>query len=329
MSAREIGGYFGLECPGRPHYHDGAVALSCGRGALMYLAELRRIRRVWVPDYMCDSVPRALRRVGAEVLEYRIDGDFLPVYDFKPLEGDWVLLADYFGQLDRATVDGALAFSGGRLIVDETQGFFVPAWEGCDALWSCRKWFGVPDGAYAATSDGARLSRALPLDQSRGRMGFVLGRAERPAGEFFAEASANNELFDGEPVKAMSPVTDSLMRSIDCEGARVRRVGNWRLLDAALAGLNGLSLMEPRGPFMYPLLVDDGPTLKRRLIERGIFVPTLWPNVLEEAPEGSVAHRYARDIVPLPLDQRYGAEEMEYIIRFVQDALEAEIGTRL
>ena len=321
MTAREIGGYFGLERPDRPHYHADAIALNCGRGALMYIAEMRRVRRIWVPDYMCDSVPHAFRRAGAEVLTYRIGWDFLPVYDFKPLVGDWMLLADCFGQLDRAAVDEAFAFSGGRLIVDETQGFFVPAWEGCDTVWSCRKWFGVPDGAYAATSDGARLSRALPVDQSRGRMGFVLGRAERPAGEFFAEASANNELFDGEPVKVMSPVTDSLMRAVDCEGARARRAANWRLLDAALAGVNALSLREPCGPFMYPLLVDDGPALKRRLIERGIFVPILWPNVLDEAPEGSVAHRYARDIVPLPLDQRYGAEEMEYILDTVRSAM--------
>ena len=321
MTNREIGGYFGLEKPVRPHCHAGAIALNCGRGALMYLAELRGIRRVWVPDYMCDSVPRALRRTGAEVLGYRIGEDLLPAYDFEPAEGDWVLLADFFGQLDRPAVDEALAFSGSRIIVDETQGFFVPAWEGCDTVWSCRKWFGVPDGAYAATSDGARLERGLPVDQSRDRMGFVLGRAERPAGEFFIEASANNEFFDGEPVKAMSPVTDSLMRAIDFEGARRRRVANWRLLDAALSTANGLALREPYGPFMYPLLVDDGPALKRRLIERGIFVPTLWPNVLEEAPEGSVARRCARDIVPLPLDQRYGAEEIDYVIEEVLGCL--------
>ena len=60
---------------------------------------------------------------------------------------------------------------------------------------------------------------------------------------------------------------------------------------------------------------------KRKLIEQKIFVPMLWPNVPEQQPEDSEACRLAEQILPLPCDQRYGAEEMDFIIRAVRDCL--------
>ena len=36
-----------------------------------------------------------------------------------------------------------------------------------------------------------------------------------------------------------------------------------------------------------------------------IYIPTLWPNVLEECPQGSLEYHYAADILPIPVDQRY------------------------
>ena len=38
--------------------------------------------------------------------------------------------------------------------------------------------FGVPDGAYLTTRDGAALERELPICRSLSRMLHVLGRAE-------------------------------------------------------------------------------------------------------------------------------------------------------
>ena len=293
--------------------HGEAVALNCGRGAIMYIAELREIRRIWLPDFMCDSVRRAFDRAGVEVETYKVGCDFLPVYDFDVSSGEWMFLADYYGQLPPSAVERAMRLFGHRVIVDETQGFFKSPWDGCDTVYSCRKWLGVSDGAFAAMWDGSTLARELPRDESYTRMGFVLGRLERSAGEFYGEASKNNEYFDTEPIKAMSRVTENLLRGVDYGRVAHRREANWDILHARLGNLNRLHPARPKGPFMYPLFVEDGTSLRSRLIEGGVFVPTLWPNVLSDAPEGSIAHRLARNIVPLPIDQRYGENEMNYI----------------
>lgn len=321
---REIGGYLELErFPGRPYHRaeDGAVALNSGRACLEYLIELRGIRTVWLPDWLCDCVPAVCAKRGAKVRTYKIGWDMRPAWDFEVAEGEYLYLVDYYGQLGAADVDEALARSGGRLVVDEAQGFFRRPWPGADTIYTCRKFFGVADGGYLYTRDGARLSRELPRAESHERMGFVLGRFERPAGEFFAEARANNERFAGEPVGLMSALTENILRAVDYEAARERRDANWRALDEALRDVNGLRPKAPDGAFMYPLLVEGADGIRQKLAAEDVFVPTLWPNCLGECDEGSVAPRYSKDILPLPVDQRYGTEDMIHLARKVRECL--------
>ena len=317
MSAalKEIGGYMELErFSGRP-YHEDAIALNSGRGCLAYLAELRGIRAMWVPDYMCGCVPAYLSKIGVEVLTYRVGEGMLPDYgSFEVSDGEWMLLADYYGQLREGDVVRALEASGGRLVVDETQGFFREPWEGADTFYSCRKWFGVADGAYLATSDGARLGRELPRDESHARMGFVLGGFERPASEFFSEASANNDVFAEEPAKLMSLITENLLRAVDHSAARARRDSNWDVLADALSNINELELSKPDGAFMYPLMTEQAQGVRRRLIAERIYVPCLWPDAVKDGTAHERSRRLAESVVPLPVDQRYSKGDMERIL---------------
>lgn len=319
-AAREIGGYLELErFPGRA-YHEGVVALNSGRGCLAYLAELRGIRAMWVPDYMCGCVPAYLSKIGVEVLTYRVGKGMLPDYgSLEVSDGEWMLLADYYGQLREGDVARALEASGGRLVVDETQGFFREPWEGADTFYTCRKWFGVADGAYLATSDGARLGGELPRDESHARMGFVLGRFERPASEFFAEASSNNDVFAEEPAKLMSPITENLLRAVDYGAARARSNANWDVLDEALSDINALELRKPGGAFMYPLMVDGAQGIRKKLIQAKIYIPCLWPDVGDDA--GRLAKSLSFDVLPLPVDQRYGKDEMVRILEVLRECL--------
>ena len=146
MTAREIGGYLGLEDFGGAPYHEGAVALDSARSCLAYLVELRGIRCMALPDLMCSAVPQACDRAGCAHRTYRIGMDFLPVYDFELAEDEWLYLADYYGTLSAEAVARALDFAGGRVVVDEVQGFFRKPWAGADTIYTCRKFFGVPTG---------------------------------------------------------------------------------------------------------------------------------------------------------------------------------------
>lgn len=315
----EIGGYLELERFRGELYHGDAIPLNSARGCLAYLAELRGIGTMWIPDFMCGCVPEYLERIGVAVRTFPVGVDLLPDYrSFEVGEGEWLLLADYYGQLWDRDVREALSASGGRLIIDETQGFFREPWEGADTVYTCRKWFGVADGAYLSTKDGRRLDRELPRDESHARMGFVLGRFERPASEFYAEASANNDAFADESAKLMSPITENILRAVDYEWAKARRDDNWDVLDASFSSINAIHLRKPDGAFMYPLMVDGAQAIRRRLSSQGVYVPCLWPDV-SGSGGSSLPAMLAAGIMPLPLDQRYGRGEIEEMASIVMD----------
>lgn len=317
MNARcEIGGYLELERFSGPMLHEDDIALNCGRACLEYLIELRGIRAIWLPDFLCSSVPNLCRKAGIEVRTYCVGEGFKPAYDFEVAEGEWLYLVDYYGQLTLANVNAALIISDGRLIVDESQGYYREPWENADTVYTCRKWFGVADGAFLHTYDGARLGRDLPRSESFDKMGYALGRFERPAGEFFAASKDNNARFAGEPMAGMSALTENLLHAVNYEAAKERRQANWAVLDAALGASNHLSPTTPEAPFMYPYMVCPTPGgVRGRMASRGVFVPTLWPNVRSDPGAGPIAIDFSNNILPLPVDQRYGAGEMDVIIR--------------
>jgi hypothetical protein len=51
--------------------------------------------------------------------------------------------------------------------------------------------------------------------------------------------------------------------------------------------------------------------IKKALAAKKIFVPTLWQEVTEMGQE--LEAELAKNILPLPCDQRYGKEDMERI----------------
>lgn len=187
---------------------------------------------------------------------------------------------------------------------------------GVDTLYTCRKYFGVADGAFLYTD--AHLTRELPRDESFERMHFLLGRYERSANEFYSEYVANNKRFETEPVKKMSRLTENFLRGINYENVARKRQQNFEFLDAELGSMNELSLKSVYGAFMYPLLMKDGAAIRKVLQKEKTYIPTLWPNVLEECEPESLEYRYAADILPIPVDQRYGTDDMKYLVEVIK-----------
>ncbi len=49
-----------------------------------------------------------------------------------------------------------------------------------------------------------------------------------------------------------------------------------------------------------------------------MYVPTLWPNVLNETEKTSLEYKFAENILPLPVDQRYSEDDINELITFVK-----------
>lgn len=315
---REIGGYFELDKYSMPMLHEGAIALNCGRNTLAYLIEAKGIEKIKVPKFLCDTVREVCEKEKISISFYSVTRDFLP--EELTLEADeWLYLVNFYGQLDNDTIRGYVE-KYERVIVDHAQAYFQMPLENVDTLYTCRKFFGVADGGILYTD--TKLDKEIPQDESFDRMKFVLGRFERSASEFYAEAASNNDFFADEPIKLMSKLTENLLHGIDYEAVKQKRTRNFEILHEAFGKINPLKLTVPQGAFMYPLYLEKGGEIRRKLQAKKIFIPTLWPDVFEHCDESELEYDYAKNILPIPVDQRYDEEDMKYIIKAVFDEIE-------
>lgn len=117
----------------------------------------------------------------------------------------------------------------------------------------------------------------------------------------------------------MSRLTENLLGAIDYETGRRKREENYRILSEALPSEFIFTRVTPEGPFVYPYYHKEGLKLRRWLAEHKIFVPTYWKNILEECTESSLEYQWAADVLPLPCDQRYGKEEMQYMAERIKE----------
>ena len=266
-----------------------------------------------MPKFMCDSCDKVISRNNVSVRYYSVS------FDFKPLITDWnkdeyLYVVNYYGQLSNEY----LSILGENIIVDNAQAYFEEPLEGIDTIYTCRKFFGVADGAILYTDKHINIDKQ---DESFERMHFLLGRYERSASEFYSEYVENNHFFADEPIKRMSRLTENLLHGIDYENAKKQRTDNFSYLHGRLSDQNKLKLTIPVGAFMYPLLIENGKEIRNRLQKQKVYIPTLWPAVFSLCDEKDNEFYMAENILPLPVDQRYNVQDMEYVI----DAILGEV----
>lgn len=178
---QEYGGYIEFESYEGSLLHDKAIPLNCGRSALAYLCEAKHIQKLYLPYFICSSVPHLLEKIGVNYAYYHIDSDFKPHFEEELGADAYLYIVNFYGQMGNEELAGWKERYG-RVIVDQAQSYYQMPVEGVDTIYTCRKYFGVSDGAFLYT-DG-RLQRELPVDVSFERMHFLLGRYECGANAF-------------------------------------------------------------------------------------------------------------------------------------------------
>lgn len=314
---KEIGGYLELERFTGEEYHAGLQRMNLGRTALVWLLKKLRCDKIYIPLYNCDSVMNSVQQSGIKVELFSLDDKLKPVLesDFVLGENEWLYVINYYGQL---TEDDILEYKKryDRIIVDNAQAFFDRPVENVPTIYSCRKFLGVSDGAYLSTN--IPLDDNLPIDKSMNRVSFLLGRMEDDARTHYSQMlEESNKFAEAVPMK-MSRITENILRGINYEAIREKRLNNYRTLHSLLGSENSFTRREPVGPFAYPCLVSNGVSVRKKLASMNIFVPTNWSYLISRAKAGSLEKYWSENILPLPVDQRYGREEMMEIAAAVK-----------
>lgn len=311
---KEIGGYFELELPRGEEYHKTAIRLNTGRNAFEYVLRARDYKKVYLPYYTCDVMLEPVKKLLLAYELYHIDETFRPVFDYDRVNKQEVFVYNnYFGICD--TQVSEVAAKCRNLIIDNAQGFFSMPLKGIDTFYSPRKFFGFPDGAYLYTDKN--LNIVFEKDVSYSRVEHLLGRIDLGAEKFFHIFKENDNELIGQPIKLMSNLTIRLLSSIDYDLAGHKRRMNFIYLHKHLKGTNQLKfdIKETEIPMVYPYLVNNGYKLKKELIENKVFVATYWPNAKDLLEGQDSWELYIKDnLIALPVDQRYGIEDLLLII---------------
>lgn len=318
-----IGGYFSLETNDGWEHHPKALRLNAGRYALEYILKARKYRKVYLPYFICDSVLQPIERLCVAYEFYHINEQLEPAVRLQPKDNEAVLYVNYFG-LKNSFVS-TFCHTYKNTILDQTQAFYsthgnIYGGKGmqCDTFYSCRKYFGVPDGAYLYID--CLLDEEIPQDESFERMAFLTKRIDRSAQEGYADFHANDKALSTVGMKRMSKLTEAMMRGIDYSAKASRRILNFQILDMSLRESNRFkwTIDDDTVPLIYPYYVENGAELRQRLIENKVFCARYWPNVLEWCKPDTLEYQLAENLICLPVDQRYGESDMSCIIERIK-----------
>lgn len=315
-----IGGYFSLELSRHEEYHKDAIRLNTGRNCLEYILRVRRYKKIYIPYYTCEVLLEPLMKLNVAYEFYHINLNFELVEDIHLHQNEALLYTNYYG-LKQQYVKTLARCYGKQFIVDNTQAFYAKPVTDIDTFYTCRKFFGVPDGAYLYTNN--LLDEDLEQDQSFDRVTSLIKRIDLGPKAGYADFRETSKSFVGQPIKRMSIFTQRMMQAIDYDTVAKRRRVNYKCLHDALGTCNTLSLPLEGNmvPLVYPFNVEHGTYLRQNLIDHQVFCARYWPNVLEWCNFSDVEFQLTNNLVCLPIDQRYGEEEMNRISQFIKQYL--------
>ena len=315
-----IGGYFSLELPNGSSYHgDNALKLNTGRNCLEFILLKRHYKKVYVPYYTCDAVLEPFHKHNIEYVFYHINQAFEIEDDITLDLNEGLLYINYWGINQHHVEEYAVKY-GSHLIIDNTQAFFSPPISGIDTFYTCRKFFGVPDGAYLYT--GFKCSEGIPVSHSYDLTLYLMKRVDISPEAAYQDFHYTEERLSNQPIKKMSSLTDRMMHSINYSECIKKRKCNFDFLHNGLASSNQLclALSDNEVPMVYPYLSQEL-SLREKLISNRIFIPRYWSDVEQRCRRNDIEVYLANHILPLPIDQRYGIEDMMHILSIINEEL--------
>jgi hypothetical protein len=315
---KPIGGYLELQFLNGEEYYPHLLKLNTGRNALEYILKIKRYKSVYLPYFTCEVLLEPLKKLGIQYQFYTIDDKFDPVLDFEVGPTEAFLYTNYFG-LKHDTVL-SLSRKYKNLIIDNSQAFFFEPEAEIDTFYSCRKFFGVSDGAYLHTTSNVKLK--LERDVSVNRISHLVKSIDLGIENGYQDFIENDKILSNNPIRKMSILSQKILSGIDYKECKYRRNSNFMYLHDFLSKYNNYSFDAStiNGPMVYPLL-HSSTSIRQKLIEKRIYTPTYWPNVFEWTTKKMLEHYFTEHLVSLPIDHRYTHADMKRIINVLKNLI--------
>lgn len=238
------------------------------------------------------------------------------------------------------------------IMEDVTQSYYLEeAGKEADyVVGSLRKWYPVPDGGFVVSDErlaDGKLENPEPF--AGARLEILTKKWEYLNGEKSSEEKRNmkseflkrnreleEELDRYDGVRRLSEESLRILQGTDEEQAEIRRKENYKYLYERLcnktrfipvlkteeAGRDGADGRTERGtaPLYFAVYAKEREELQKFLQSHDIYAPVLWPAGAENEGILSEEEKYIyRHMLALPMDQRYGTEEMQYMAAVMEE----------
>ena len=289
--------------------------LNTGRAAIWHAFRVLGCKAIWLPYYQCDTVRDFLLRKNVEIKYYHIDKEFNPT-DLEPKSNEAVLLVNYYGIMSAARM-AALASRYEHAIIDNSQAFFSKPLSNCMNVYSCRKFVGVPDGAYVIGANAEKYTDEYPQCHSSDTALFLLQRIEYGCeGKAYQSRGLNEHRIDTEDCMQMSKLTRSILDGTDYDEIKKKRKANFEYACGLWNDVNRINPLQYHDdetiPMVYPLVIEDDSLLKR-LQDAKHFQGHWWSYLCDEMTENTFEHWLSRYVIPMTIDHRYGEKELNFL----------------
>ncbi len=325
-----IGGFFGLakeESTQQSLYeawhltNKTFLAFHNARSALYHLLAKLNLSRIWLPSYCCDSLIDACTK--QDTYFYPIDKSLDPDLDYlsqRLQAGDAVIVIDYFG---RNPSDKFLSWVKKNpqyyWIEDCAQAIAPYELWGDYLIYSPRKICGVADGGILVSNNSQKAFLNIELNEPSNKE-FMQAAILR----FEDKAQTNNDSWfpiyqrkeaqEKVSLDMMSKESLELLQAIDFEKIKHRRLANYQILQTYLSDISFLGEVNDFIPFGFITASKQCAMLQQALIAKNIFAARYWYPLPKQSNFDDNADDLANRLLMLPCDQRYGENEMHYII---------------
>jgi hypothetical protein len=315
-----------LDAPDVYTYSSGRAALY---QILKHLMQEKNVNYVLLPDYLCSSVLVPVKELGLDYTFYPINEKLeLEPSSFHPLykNGTAVLLINYYGLQDLSSQIKTIREHDDKAIIieDDVQAYFEfkkPLGDVDFKFTSLRKTFAVPDGGLVKTKH--QLPKVeVPNTFGQYKAAAALLKSMREGNfndNIYLEMFEKGEsLIDDELESGMSLIAEKLYSYVDEERVKVRRMNNAQYLVEQLKkiGLNPLlPLSEDHVPLFIPIILTNRDAVRKAMFEHEVYCPVHWPLEGLELNRGKAMSETELSLI---IDQRYGRNEMDEIIKMLQ-----------
>lgn len=322
----EIGSFLELDIENTGEYfpvNDNVARLNSARAGIYHALRLLKTGSIYMPFYQCPTVNDFLTKKDINILKYFLNDSFEPQIEDVTTDSA-VLVVNYFGILSTAFFRG-ISEKYQNVIIDNGPAFYNPPIEGCYNVYSARKFFGVADGCYVVGPAANNGAGNYQEDSSSATSLFLFKRHEFGCSASYKERMENEERIDNSDILRMSPLTKSLLGGINYQRIRDIRRRNFEYAHNQYKEMNLLDVSQHYDdscvPMFYPLVIEEV-AMVEELTKRKIFTGRRWNSVLREVEGGSFEGWLSRFMIPLPVDQRYGVEVLDYVFENVLQVLQ-------